>query len=205
MSDAPAAPSPAVRRDLVRDSAATDVALVAMFAALITACAVLPAITIAVVPVPITLQTFAVLLTGAVLGPRRALLTLGLYLAIGMAGVPVFSMGRTGLAVLAGPSVGYVVAFPLAAAAVGILVGRIPARAGRKARVGLIFAACVVATVLVIYPLGIAGMVWRLDLTLGEAFVANATYIPGDLIKCAAVAVTATAVLRAFPRLQRRA
>ncbi|SDD31262.1 biotin transport system substrate-specific component [Sanguibacter gelidistatuariae] len=205
MSDAPAAQSPAVRRNLVRDSAATDVALIATFAALITACALLPAITIAVVPVPITLQTFAVLLTGAVLGPRRALLTLGLYLAIGMAGVPVFSMGRTGLAVLAGPSAGYVVAFPIAAALVGVLVGRIPARAGRTARVALTFAACAAATALVIYPLGIAGMAWRLDLTAAEAFVANAAYIPGDLVKCTAAAVTATAVLRAFPRLQRRA
>lgn len=205
MSDVPAAQSPAVRRDLTRDTAATDVALIATFAALITACALLPAITIAAVPVPITLQTFAVLLTGAVLGPRRALLTVGLYLAIGMAGVPVFSLGRTGLAVIAGPSVGYVVAFPFAAALVGLLVGRIPARIGRAARTGLTFAACAVATALVIYPLGIAGMAWRLNLSAAEAFAANAAYIPGDLLKCAAAAVTATAVLRAFPRLQRRA
>lgn len=205
MTDAPVPHASGVRRHLTRDSAATDVALVATFAALIAACAMLPAITIAVVAVPITLQTFAVLLTGAVLGPRRALLAVGLYLAIGMAGVPVFSAGRTGLMVLAGPSVGYVVAFPFAAALVGLLVGRIPARAGQAARTAFVFGACVAATVLVIYPLGIAGMAWRLDLTLGEAFVANATFIPGDLLKCVAAAVTATAVLRAFPRLQRQA
>lgn len=205
MTHAPAPHVSGVRRHLTRDSAATDVALVATFAALIAACAMLPAITIAVVAVPITLQTFAVLLTGAVLGPRRALLAVGLYLAIGMAGVPVFSAGRTGLMVLAGPSVGYVVAFPFAAALVGLLVGRIPARAGQAARTAFVFGACVAATALVIYPLGIAGMAWRLDLTLGEAFVANATFIPGDLVKCVAAAVTATAVLRAFPRLQRQA
>ena len=205
MTDATAPQVPAIRRHLTRDTAATDVALVATFAALIAACAMLPAIAIAAVAVPITLQTFAVLLTGAVLGPRRALLAVGLYLAIGLAGVPVFSGGRTGLMVLAGPSAGYVVAFPFAAAAVGLLVGRIPARVGGAARTALIFAACVAASVLVIYPLGIAGMAWRLDLTAGEAFAANAIFIPGDLLKCAAAAVTAAAVLRAFPRLQRRA
>ncbi|WP_066463305.1 biotin transporter BioY [Sanguibacter suarezii] len=201
MTDLPVNQAAPVRRHLTRDTAATDVALVATFAALVAACAML---TIAVGAVPITLQTFAVLLTGAVLVPRRALLALGLYLAIGLAGVPVFSGGRTGLMVLAGPSVGYVVSFPVAAAVVGLLVGRIPARIGGAARTVGIFAACVAATVAVVYPLGIAGMAWRLDLTVGEAFVANATFIPGDLLKCAAAAVTAAAVLRAFPGLQRR-
>lgn len=201
MTDLPMHQAAPVRRHLTRDTAATDVALVATFAALIAACATL---TIAVGAVPITLQTFAVLLTGAVLGPRRALLALGLYLAIGLAGVPVFSGGRTGLMVLAGPSVGYVVSFPVAAAVVGLLVGRIPARIGGAARTVGIFAACVAATVAVVYPLGIAGMAWRLGYTAGEAFVANATFIPGDLLKCAAAAVTAAAVLRAFPGLQRR-
>lgn len=202
MTDLPVNQAAPVRRHLTRDTVATDVALVATFAALVAACAML---TIAVGAVPITLQTFAVLLTGAVLGPRRALLALGLYLAIGLAGVPVFSGGRTGLMVLAGPSVGYVVSFPVAAAVVGLLVGRIPARIGGAARTVGIVAACVAATVAVVYPLGIAGMAWRLDLTVGEAFVANATFIPGDLLKCAAAAVTAAAVLRAFPALQRRA
>lgn len=202
MTDLPAQQATVVRRHLTRRSATTDVALVATFAALIAACAML---TIPVGAVPVTLQTFAVLLTGAVLGPRRAALALGLYLAIGMAGVPVFSAGRTGLMVLAGPSVGYVVSFPFAAAAVGVLVGRIPARIGGAARTILIFAACVAATVVVIYPMGIAGMAWRLDLTLGEAFMAIAVFIPGDLLKCAAAAVTAAAVLRAFPRLQQHA
>ena len=202
MTDTPLSPAPAVRRHLVRDSAATDVALVASFAALIIACSTL---TVTVGAVPVTLQTFAVLLTGAVLGPRRALLALALYLAVGMAGLPVFSGGRTGLAALAGPSVGYVVSFPVTAVAVALLVGRIPVRVARGARTALVFAACVVATVLVTYPLGIAGMAWRLDLTLAEAFVANATFVPGDLLKCVAAAITATAVLRAFPRLQRAA
>ena len=202
MTDAPLSEAPAVRRHLVRDSAATDVALVASFAALTIACSTLM---IGNGAVPITLQTFAVLLTGAVLGPRRALLSILLYLAIGLAGVPVFSGGRTALTILAGPSVGYIISFPLTAAAVGLLVGRIPARVNQGVRTALIFASCVVATVLVTYPLGIAGMAWRLDLSVGEAFVANLAFVPGDLLKCVAAAVTAAAVLRAFPQLQRRA
>lgn len=71
---------------------ATDVALIAAFAALIAVCAILPAITIAG-PVPFTLQTFAILLTGAVLGARNGFLAALLYLAIGAIGLPVFAGG----------------------------------------------------------------------------------------------------------------
>jgi biotin transport system substrate-specific component len=96
-------------------SRATDLALIAGFAALIAVCAILPAIP-TTTAVPITLQTFAVLLAGAVLGARRGCLAVLLYIAAGVAGLPIFSGGASGLAVLQGPSVGYIVGFPLAAA-----------------------------------------------------------------------------------------
>ena len=189
------------RRDLTRSTTATDVALVATFAALLAVCSILPAITVGVVPVPITLQTFAVLLCGAVLGPWRGLLAVLLYLAVGVAGVPVFSLGVSGLVIFTGVSAGYAVSFPLAAVAVGLLVRLVPARAGQTLRSVLVMLACVVATVLVVYPLGIAGMMWRADLSLGAAVTANAAFVPGDLLKCVAVGIVTTAVLRAFPTL----
>lgn len=194
-------PAAGARRDVVRSSTATDVALVATFAALIAVCAILPAITVAVVPVPITLQTFAVLLCGAVLGPWRGFLAVALYFLVGVAGVPVFSMGTSGLVIFTGVSAGYAVSFPLAAVVVGLLVRLIPAHAGQAVRSGLVVRACVVATALVVYPLGIAGMMWRADLSFGAAFTANAAFVPADLVKCVAVGIVATAVLRAFPTL----
>ena len=100
-----------------RRSPAVDLALIAGFAALIAACALLPAITVAAVPVPITLQTFGVLLAGATLGARRGFLAVLLYVVVGAAGAPIFSGGAAGLAVLTGPTAGYIVGFPLAAAA----------------------------------------------------------------------------------------
>ncbi len=95
-----AAPAP-----VTRTSAATDVALVATFAAFVAVCAVLPAIPTGGA-VPITLQTFAVVLTGLVLGPRRGALALALYVLVGLAGLPIFSGAVGGLGVLAGPSAG---------------------------------------------------------------------------------------------------
>src|ERR1700727_1782712 len=70
-------------------------------------------------PVPLTLQPFAVLVLGLLLGPRMAFATLAAYLAEGAMGLPVFAPGPTGLSGLAhlfGPTGGYLMAYPVAAA-----------------------------------------------------------------------------------------
>ncbi|MBK9713883.1 MAG: biotin transporter BioY [Kouleothrix sp.] len=83
-------------------------------------------------PIPVTMQTFAVLLLGALYGPRLGAVTMLLYLAEGLAGLPVFSGGRSAwspssvplLPVIVGPTAGYLLAMPLAAALVGALASR---------------------------------------------------------------------------------
>lgn len=75
-------------------------------------------------PVPITGQTFGVLLTGAVLGSRRGALAMLVYLAEGVVGLPVFAFGLSGWAIITGPTGGYLVSYPLAAFAVGFLAER---------------------------------------------------------------------------------
>ena len=71
-------------------------------------------------PVPFTLSPLAVLVVGALLGPRLGALSLITYLAMGAAGLPVFApLGAPGLARLFGPTGGYLLAYPLAAASVG--------------------------------------------------------------------------------------
>ncbi len=179
---------------------ATDLALVSAFAALIAACALLPAIHVGAGIVPITLQTFGVLLAGAVLGAKRGFLAVLLYLAVGAAGLPVFADGKAGLAVFAGPSVGYLVAFPFAAALCGLLVERLP-RARVATSVPLIFAAGLLSSFVFIHTLGIAGMAWRIPTDLVTAFKIDLTFWVGDVIKNLAMASVATAVHRAFPDL----
>jgi biotin transport system substrate-specific component len=72
-------------------------------------------------PVPITGQTFAVFLTGAVLGSKLGGLSLALYLMEGLVGLPVFAGGTGGVAVLLGPTAGYLAGFIPAAMLVGSL------------------------------------------------------------------------------------
>jgi biotin transport system substrate-specific component len=73
-------------------------------------------------PVPLTLQTFFVLLAGAFLGKRNGFLSMSLYLASGITGLPVFAGGSSGIHVLIGPTGGYLLAFPFAAFVIGHLV-----------------------------------------------------------------------------------
>ncbi len=197
----PAAVRAAVPAPVVRTSAATDLALVATFAALVAVCAVLPAIPTGGA-VPITLQTFGVVLTGLVLGPRRGALALLLYVAVGLAGLPVFSGATGGLGVLGGPSAGYLLAFPLAAAVAGAL-GLLARRTRARWRVPALFGAAAAATLLTVHPLGIAVMGWRLGLSPSEAVAAGAVFLPGDVLKNVLAAVVAAAALRAFPDLLR--
>ncbi|WP_448629585.1 biotin transporter BioY [Cellulomonas soli] len=121
---AAALPATALPAPTARAAVTTDIALITTFTAFIAVCAILPGIP---TPsgVPITLQTFAVILSGVVLGARRGTFAVLLYLVIGLAGLPVFAGGTGGTAVLAGPSVGYLLAFPLGAALAGFLAGRV--------------------------------------------------------------------------------
>jgi len=199
----PSAGASALPAATVRSSVATDVALIATFAAFIAVCALLPAIPVAGMAVPITLQTFGVMLAGVVLGARRGALAVLLYLAVGLAGLPVFAQGAGGLGVLAGPSAGYLLAFPVAAAIAGALVtlGR---RAPARQLPFVVFSAAMAGSLLATHPLGITVMGWRLGMGPAEAIATGAVFLPGDVVKNVLVAVVATAVFRAFPDLLHR-
>jgi biotin transport system substrate-specific component len=200
-SAAAATGAPAVR-SAARSSVATDVALVATFAAFIAVCALMPAIPVAGMAVPITLQTFGVMLAGTVLGARRGALAVLLYLAVGLAGLPVFAQGTGGLAVLGKPSLGYLLAFPVAAAIAGALVTRARRLSTRRLPFA-VFGAAMAGSLLAIHPLGIAVMVWRLGVSPAEAISLGATFLPGDVVKNVLVAIVATAVFKAFPDMLR--
>lgn len=107
----------------LRRSLAVDSALVIAGAALVAALAQVR-IPLPFTPVPITGQTFGVLLIGAALGSRRGAASLALYLAIGALGLPVFAGGSGGLTHFLGPTAGYLAGFLIAGWVVGWLAER---------------------------------------------------------------------------------
>lgn len=180
---------------------AADVSLIAVFAAFIAVCALIPGFTPAGSAVPITLQTFGVMLAGAVLGWRRGLLAVLLYIGVGLAGLPIFSGGGGGLGVLARPSLGYIIAWPLAVALAGLLVQAFARNSRVWVNYLVIFFACMAGSLLFTHPLGIWVMSLRAELPATEAISIGLLYLPGDVLKNLAVAAVAVSVHRAFPQL----
>jgi biotin transport system substrate-specific component len=176
-----------------RAGARSNVLLI-VAASLVTAAAAQIAIPVPWSPIPITGQTFAVLLSGAVLGARRAFLAQALYLAEGASGLPFFAGGAAGPGVFLGPTAGYLAAFPLAAAATGALAER-----GWDRRFVTMLAAMLLGSA-VIFALGLAG----LSRFLPASQLAGAgllPFLPGDLIKSALAAAAFPAAWRlASPR-----
>lgn len=193
MTETPTTSSPSA----ARRSPATDVALIAAFAALIAACAVVGGIPVGGAGVDITLQTFGVLLAGCVLGPVRGFLSVSLYLGLGAIGLPVFAGHTGGLSAFTGVSAGYLISFPFAAALAGLIVllgGPL------KTRAAYVFIAAAAGTVLN-HACGIVGMKIYLDSTWHQALTYDAPFWVGDIIKSLFVALVAAEVHRAFPRL----
>lgn len=183
-------------------SPSRDIALVAAFAALISASAYIGAIPVGSAGVPITLQTLTVMLAGCVLGPLRGFSAVTLYLALGAVGLPVFAEHSSGIGVFSGPSGGYLLSFPIAAALGGFLVAYVARE--RRTRAIVIFFCSLAASVLVIHPLGILGMMLHFDVSFLEAASWDVPFWLGDLVKTSLVAMIAAEVHRAFPQLLHR-
>ena len=194
-------PADSLRAERRRRLGTTDLALVAAFAALISVCTYIGSIPVGGQGVPFTLQTFAVMLAGCVLGPVRGFLAVSLYLLLGVIGLPVFAQHASGLGVFTRVSGGYLLSFPIAALVGGLLVVAI----GRTRRTSAlwIFLCSITASILVIHPMGIAGLKLNLGISWGEAINIDKLYWLGDLVKTTVVAIIAAEVHRAFPQLLR--
>lgn len=147
-------------------------------------------------PVPITLQTFAVLLAGVVLGSQWGGLSQALYVAIGLGGVPWFQGGGAGVGHLLGPTGGYLVGFVAAAVVVGYVTDRF---SGARRLPGLVVV-LFLANFAVIYGFGLPWLYVWLTAVQGSAVSVGQLltlgflpFVPGDLVKL----VGATAVARA--------
>lgn len=147
-------------------------------------------------PVPITGQTLGLLLTGAILGPRRGALAMLVYLAEGAGGLPVFAGGTAGMARLLGPTGGYLFSYPVVAALVGWLATR-----GWDRRVQTAVLMFVLGNLLV-YLIGVPWLSIYKG-TFGQASVMWAgvfPFLPGDAIKIAVAALVLPGAWQLFGR-----
>ena len=163
------AQSPAARR-----------VLAALVGAIVVALAAQISVPLPGTPVPLTLQPLAVLIVGGLLGPELGAASLVTYLAMGAAGLPVFTPSPLlpqGVARLLGATGGYLLAYPVAAYAVGRLVGD-----GRSA---LRIALAAVAGIVLIHLGGLAQLALLTGSVAQAARLGTLPFIVGDLLKVA--------------------
>lgn len=155
-----------------------------LFMMVLTAAAAQVSVPLPFTPVPFTFQPMVVLLSGAVLGPELGLLSQVLYLAAGMAGLPVFAASPDlpqGIARLAGPTGGYLMSYPFAALVAGTL-----ARRGLDRRYLTSFVA-MAAGLAVVFACGVAWLALFAPGSAGSLQAALAVgfypFVVADLIK----------------------
>ena len=180
-----------------RRSPAVDLALVAVFAALIAVLGLPGAIPLPFSPVPITLQTLAVMLTGTLLGWRRGSLAVLLFLGLVAVGLPLMAGGRGGIGYFSSPAVGFAIGWVFAVLVIGVLVQRrLPAYPlwwGALANL--------LGGIGVVYAFGIPVQSFLTGISVPEAAVASLAFLPGDLVKVAVATAVSAGVLRALPDL----
>ena len=127
-------------------------------------------------PVPITGQTFAIMLIGFILSPKLVLLSIGTYIMIGSIGIPVFAGFQGGFHIIAGPTGGYIFGFLIGAIVISYIKGN-----GKN--IYLIFASGIAGTIII----HIVGTMWLaifLKMPFASAaMIGSIPYIIGDIIK----------------------
>ncbi|WP_085785746.1 biotin transporter BioY [Ketogulonicigenium robustum] len=173
-----------------------NIAMIALFAALIAALAFVPALTL-LNGVPISAQSMGIMLAGAILGPKRGALAVLLFLALVALGLPILSGGRGGLGVFMGPTIGYLIAFPIGAFVVGWIAGRFR----NPMSITAVVTGTVISGIFLVNFIGALGMWAKLDTTFTGALMMTTPFLLGDAIKAVLTGIITAAVAQARPSL----
>jgi biotin transport system substrate-specific component len=164
----------------------------ALGAGLIVALGAAPAIPLGILPVPVTMQSLGVMLVGLILGPRRAAAAVLVVVALVTMGLPVLAGGRGGLAVLVGPTAGYLYGWIFAALTIGLGAMWSRRLASPLARGLADVLVCVFGGVVVGHA---CGVIWLTSITgigWSKALLGTLLFVPGDLVKAVLAVLVAT-------------
>ena len=166
----------------------------ALFAVLMWVSAAAGQIPIPGTPVPITLQTFVVMLAGLMLTWRQAGAAVAAYLAAGAAGLPVFAGGASTMA-LVGPSAGFLLGFLPGVVVIALLRGK-GGKSGSILTALRYFAAAILGGVVVVYAFGILIQSTLTGLPIAAVTVASMGFIIGDVVKAFVASAAAAGLAR---------
>ncbi|WP_121062593.1 biotin transporter BioY [Chachezhania antarctica] len=173
-----------------------DLTRIALFAALIAVLGLMPRLTLAS-GIPLTAQSMGIMLAGTILGARNGALAVLLFLGLVALGLPLLAGGRGGLGVFAGPTLGYLIGFPLGAFVTGLIASRFEHRMAFVPSLTGAF----VGGIIVVTVCGIVGMAVMMGVSLAQATTFALPFLPGDVIKAVLTAGITAALWKARPAL----
>lgn len=183
-----------------------DLVLAALFTAIIIVLGLIPPVPLAFLPVPITAQSMGVMLAGCIIGATRGALAYVLLVVLVAVGLPVLSGGRGGLAVLTGPTAGYIFGWIVGTFVTGILAQQF-VREGQSAaqQIGGFLLASFVGGIVVVYAFGMPWLSFITGTPFSKVVMGSVTFLPGDVLKAVIASLAARAVMVGYPLLPQRA
>lgn len=146
-------------------------------------------------PVPVTGQSLGVMLAGCLLSPRQAMMAVGTFLLIGIAGVPVFAGGTAGFGVLVGPRGGYLIGFFVGVVVISLIKKKF-------SNVWGLAVANFIGGVVVVYIFGVLWLNGVTGMGVPAAFAGGALpFIPGDLFKVVVASIVGVKVNKGMEQL----
>lgn len=185
----------------IANSSSRNIAHIALFSALVAALGLVPKVDLAF-GIPITMQSLGAMLAGALLGPRKGMLAIALFLIGVLLGLPLLAGGRGGPGVFVGPTVGFLFGWLAGAGATGLVQRTMMRHLGRSNGWPLLittFIAAAAGGLVVVYAMGIVGLALVTNLPIWKAAASMLVFVPGDLIKCAICAAVVQTVARGLP------
>lgn len=173
-----------------------------MFVAIMGVLGVLPPILFAFTPVPITLQTLGIMLSGSVLGarlgPKYAALSQILFLLLVMTGLPLLSGGRGGIGVFFSPSGGYLIGWVAGAYVIGLLSYHM-----KNVSLVKILLINIIGGIGVVYLFGIPIQALMMNIGIDKTMILSLVYLPGDSIKVVVASLIAIKLRNYIPLAKR--
>ncbi|MBS9338281.1 biotin transporter BioY [Fructobacillus sp. M2-14] len=180
---------------MMQHSKVRNLTMDAVFLALLIVFAMVPAIPLGFIPVPIVLQNVGVMLISLLLGARRGTAVMAVFVIMIALGLSVLTGGHGGLAILAGPTAGYIWAWLLQPAGFALLARFVPKTDGAvMPNFFFSFALIFILDFFMVFGLGSAWLAHVAHMDFIKAYLGNMAFVPGDLIKVFLATTVATAI-----------
>jgi biotin transport system substrate-specific component len=184
--------------EVVNNMKLRNLMYVSMFATIMGVLGIIPPLFLGITPVPITLQSLGVMLSGSVLGarlgPKYAALSQILFLLLVMTGLPLLSGGRGGIGVFFSPSGGYLLGYVAGAYVIGLLSYHLKNMSLIK-----VVLINLLGGLGVVYLFGIPIQALLMNIGIDKAIMLSLVYLPGDLIKVAVASLLAIKLRNYLP------